>query len=119
MYELILKAPLKYPDYISKDGQDLLDKLLERDETKRLGTKKDFDEIKVHPFFDDIDWEALFNRKVEPPFVPQLKDDGDHQYFDTEFTGEQVKNSFAMKIADDEDDFGEFDFNSEQSEDKK
>lgn len=28
--------------------------------------------IRVHPFFKDIDWEALEARKVKPPFRPKI-----------------------------------------------
>ena len=28
--------------------------------------------IRVHPFFKDIDWEALESRKVKPPFRPKI-----------------------------------------------
>lgn len=28
--------------------------------------------ILVHPFFKEIDWNALENRKVKPPFRPRI-----------------------------------------------
>lgn len=28
--------------------------------------------IRIHPFFRDLDWDALENRRVKPPFKPKI-----------------------------------------------
>jgi len=33
---------------------------------------KDFDEIKAHPFFSDIDWDAYKRKEFEPIYKPLL-----------------------------------------------
>ncbi len=43
--------------------------LLNRNPLKRLGANGGF-EVKAHPFFASIDWDALYNRRVKPPFEP-------------------------------------------------
>jgi hypothetical protein len=43
-----------------------------REPTERLGAKEGAIEIKRHPFFKDMDWKALLNKKVMPPYVPQV-----------------------------------------------
>ena len=59
---------LKIPNFISEKGSDLLTKLLERDPNKRLGGGlKDAQEIKEHPYFQDVDWDLIYNKKVKPP----------------------------------------------------
>jgi len=111
MYELILKAPLKFPNFVPAEAQSLLRGLLEREEFKRLGAgPTDAAEIKAHPFFSNIDWEAMFKRDLKPPFVPQIKED-DTKYFDPEFTQERAIDSFA-EVAQDEEgaNFDEFDY---------
>ncbi|KAF0972041.1 hypothetical protein FDP41_009737 [Naegleria fowleri] len=112
MYELILKAPLKFPNFIPADAQSLLRGLLEREEFKRLGGgPTDALEIKSHPFFSNIDWDQLYERKLEPPFRPQLKDGDDIKYFDEEFTSERAVDSFAEVIDKEENqNFDDFDF---------
>jgi hypothetical protein len=28
----------------------------------------------MHPFFKEVDWEAVLQKRVPPPFKPQIKD---------------------------------------------
>ena len=59
---------LKIPDYISEKANNLLRRLLERDPNKRLGGgAKDAQEIKEHPYFQDVDWDLIYNKKIKPP----------------------------------------------------
>ncbi|PSN56883.1 hypothetical protein C0J52_00689 [Blattella germanica] len=44
--------------------------------------------IRNHPFFRDMDWEALEARRVKPPFKPKIKSKKDALNFDAEFTKE-------------------------------
>ncbi|KAK8826707.1 hypothetical protein WA556_004296, partial [Blastocystis sp. ATCC 50177/Nand II] len=43
--------------------------LLERDREKRLG-RGGSEEVKRHPFFRDLEWEALLTRRVPAPWIP-------------------------------------------------
>lgn len=86
MYDKILNAELVIPErFASVEAQDILARLLERDPKKRLGSKSS-DEIRNHPFFADINWDDLYNKRITPPWVPNIKDDADTRYFDEEFT---------------------------------
>eukprot|EP00993_Chasmostoma_nieuportense_P001201 NODE_2101_length_1279_cov_78.429688_g1800_i1.p1 GENE.NODE_2101_length_1279_cov_78.429688_g1800_i1~~NODE_2101_length_1279_cov_78.429688_g1800_i1.p1 ORF type:complete len:370 (+),score=83.59 NODE_2101_length_1279_cov_78.429688_g1800_i1:64-1173(+) len=89
MYELICNSPLprkKLPDA----SRALLSSLLEKNLKKRVKT---FQEVKALAFFEVIDWQALDEKKVIPPFIPNL--DGNHlKYFDPEMTSLPAKLSF-------------------------
>ncbi|EAS04466.2 Serine/Threonine kinase domain protein (macronuclear) [Tetrahymena thermophila SB210] len=64
----IEKAPLKIPSYLSNEARSLLKALLQRNPAKRLGSGKgDAEEIKAHPFFGDVDWNTVYQRKLKPP----------------------------------------------------
>lgn len=40
---------------------------------RRLGCTSDGEnQIRTHTFFKDMDWDALENRKVKPPFRPRV-----------------------------------------------
>ena len=72
----------------SKSPADyLISNLLEPNPRYRLGRNEgDFVTIKNWEFFSEIDWEALENREVEPPFVPDVAHDHDTSYFDRKLT---------------------------------
>jgi serum/glucocorticoid-regulated kinase 2 len=73
MYRKILQEPLHFPssDIVPNSARDLLEKLLDRRPDRRLGAKG-ASEIKAHPFFHQIDWRKLLQRKYEPSFKPNL-----------------------------------------------
>lgn len=60
--------------YVSPACQDLISKLLTREEASRLGTKYGAEEIKAHPFFEGIKWQLL--RGETPPFIPKASGGG-------------------------------------------
>lgn len=39
---------------------------------RRLGCTGNETQIRGHAFFKDLDWEALEQRKVRPPFKPKI-----------------------------------------------
>jgi novel protein kinase C epsilon type len=63
----------------------------EKKVSKRLGCVSAHggeDAIKHHPFFRDVKWKELEERKVKPPFKPKFKNRKEATNFDTEFTKE-------------------------------
>jgi hypothetical protein len=46
--------------------------LLEPNPVRRLGTQGGAAEVKAHAFFATLDWEALGQGRLAPPFVPKL-----------------------------------------------
>ena len=84
--EIVLKTGnIKYPVYLSKDSIAILNALFTHDPDKRLGSDG-VDKIKKHPFFKNIDWDAIFAKKIKPPFIPRISSDSDTKYIDSEFT---------------------------------
>lgn len=68
LWEYILVKPLNFAHpALSENARSLLKRLLDRDAESRLQT---LDEFKKHPFFADVDFDAIYMRKVKPPIVP-------------------------------------------------
>ncbi|KAG1692141.1 hypothetical protein DVH05_025761 [Phytophthora capsici] len=62
-------TPAYDPKYFSADAAELIQQLLIRDPTKRLGAKG-AEEVKRMRFFSSIDWAQMEQMQVPPPFVP-------------------------------------------------
>lgn len=88
MFDKIMKAELTFPQFMSEESQDLLSKLLVRDPNHRLGSgDRDAMAVKEHPFFRDIDWDALIQGRCTPPWAPdKMGGSLDTSHFDEEFT---------------------------------
>jgi protein kinase A len=84
IYENILKGKVKYPPYIHPDAQDLLQRLITSDLTKRLGNLHGGSEdVKNHPWFAEVTWEKLAKKDIDAPYVPPVKAGvGDTSQFD-------------------------------------
>jgi protein kinase A len=84
IYENILKGRVKYPPYIHPDAQDLLQRLITADLTKRLGNLHGGSEdVKNHQWFTEVTWERLAKKDIDAPYVPPVKAGvGDASQFD-------------------------------------
>ncbi len=84
IYENILKGRVKYPPYIHPDAQDLLQRLITPDLTKRLGNlhagSKD---VMDHAWFAEVTWDRLGKKDIDAPYVPPVQGGvGDASQFD-------------------------------------
>jgi serine/threonine protein kinase len=70
IFDNILHKSVEFKHEIDDVSKDLIEKLLVKDPSKRLGcgakgSENDFEALKAHPFFEGIDWENLPN--INPP----------------------------------------------------
>ncbi|KAL1636553.1 Serine/threonine-protein kinase [Neofusicoccum ribis] len=87
MYKNIAFGKVRFPrDALSTEGRNFVKGLLNRNPKHRLGANRDAEELKAHPFFADVDWDALAKKNLVPPFKPKLKSELDTSNFDPEFT---------------------------------
>uniref|UniRef100_A0A4W6FNC0 protein kinase C n=1 Tax=Lates calcarifer TaxID=8187 RepID=A0A4W6FNC0_LATCA len=89
VFDSIVNDEVRYPRFLSTEAIGIMRRLLRRNPERRLGSgEKDAEEVKKQPFFRNVDWEALLQRKVPPPFVPSIGSKEDVSNFDEEFTTE-------------------------------
>ena len=55
---------LELPDHVSPLCKNLLKQLLDKNPLRRLGSKTGADEIKAHPYFEDVNWDDVFNKRI-------------------------------------------------------
>jgi serine/threonine protein kinase len=69
--EKIIKAKVTYSKWMSPDSVDFMKSLIKAKVANRLGSGKEgTSELKSHPWFKDVNWKALSEKKVKPPYVP-------------------------------------------------
>ena len=85
MTQSILKDPLRFPDDVttkcSANGVQALRALIERDPDARLGCRsldEGIEDVRRHPWFNNLNWDLIETKRSEPPFTPDLK----HSNFD-------------------------------------
>jgi protein-serine/threonine kinase len=94
LFERIRRGDLSYPSYVTPVAKSLLQSLLYADPNRRLGGGPgDGEEVKAHAFWAGLDWAAVLQKRMPPPFKPNVKEDGDVKYFDKEFLDMPVVNS--------------------------
>lgn len=107
IYENILRGRVKYPPYIHPDAQDLLQRLITPDLTKRLGNlhggSKD---VMNHAWFAEVTWDRLAKKDIDAPYVPPVQGGvGDSSQFDkypeeTEKYGEKAPDPHGYLFRD-------------------
>jgi serine/threonine protein kinase len=88
----ICQGTFKMPKSIGKKLTSLLHGLLQKDPKQRLGAKNGADEVMEHPFFKDLQWDALFNKQYEPFFKPKILGTNGLNNFPPEFTETQIQS---------------------------
>lgn len=90
LFENLRSAPLKFPMSVARTPALFIQALLNRNPVKRLGANGG-EEVRRHAFFSTIDWDALYNRRIQPPFEP-MRNRGaeDTVNFEREFTNMPV-----------------------------
>lgn len=58
---------------ISVDAKDFISEQLNPNHNERLGATNGIEEIKNHSFFEDVDWDMIYKKEIDPPFIPLLK----------------------------------------------
>jgi len=83
LFQRLRGAPLTFPFYVSRQTAHLITGMLARNPVERYAAA----EIKAHPFFAGLDWDALYRREITPPFNP-CRDSGalETKNFEKQFT---------------------------------
>uniref|UniRef100_A0A3Q2QCY1 protein kinase C n=1 Tax=Fundulus heteroclitus TaxID=8078 RepID=A0A3Q2QCY1_FUNHE len=115
VFDSIVNEEVRYPRSLSARAASLIQKLLQKDPALRLGSgEEDAAEIKQHPFFKNMDWDALLAKRMKPPFLPAIAAPQDVSNFDEEFTRLQPVLSLprtpCVLTAEQQRVFSDFDF---------
>lgn len=68
---------------MSPHAQDIVRSLCTVDRSRRLGNiSGGAARVKAHPFFEGVDWTALYERRSVGPIIPPIRFVGDARCFD-------------------------------------
>ncbi|XP_065185197.1 cAMP-dependent protein kinase catalytic subunit alpha-like [Sycon ciliatum] len=101
IYEKIVSGKVRFPSHFTQDIRELLRNLLQVDITKRWGNLKNgVSDIKDCKWFTGAptDWIAIFQKKIDAPFIPKTKGAGDCSNFD-DYDEEPLRISGTEKFA--------------------
>jgi serine/threonine protein kinase len=82
VYKNILHSTLKFPRDFDDDTKSICKHLIQRDLSKRYGNLKNKSlDIRNHRFFKEIDFDALLNFELKPPYIPIVMSNTDLSNF--------------------------------------
>ena len=67
MFQNISENKLEFQEFFSEEIKDLLKKMLDKEPKKRIGINNDKSDLKNHVFFDGINWDEIYLKKIKPP----------------------------------------------------
>ncbi|OCT67388.1 hypothetical protein XELAEV_18038682mg [Xenopus laevis] len=118
LYDSIVEDEPCYPTSMDSGALSFISELLKKNAEERLGsTPGDAADVAEHPFFHDIDWDELIERKAMAPYIPSLDGPEDVKYFDEKYTNlpanlTQPKGPPAEMAREIEEAFQDFDYSA-------
>ncbi|CAF0750262.1 unnamed protein product [Didymodactylos carnosus] len=95
LFQVILQQPIRIPRSLTVRAKQVLEGFLNKNPKERLGCRgptchEGFDDIRIHPFFNQINWVKLESKQIIPPYKPIVANEHDLSHFDPQFTNEDV-----------------------------
>lgn len=96
MFYRIIHTEPNFPSTFSTEARECCRGLLRVSESERLGSgESGAQEIMRTPFFRPINFAALFNKEIPPPFIPEVKNEFDTKYVPKAYLKTEAKDSFS------------------------
>ncbi|EFE34247.1 uncharacterized protein ARB_06644 [Trichophyton benhamiae CBS 112371] len=83
IYEKIVAGCIRFPANMPASAKDIISALCKVNPSERLGhISGGSQRIRDHPFFEGIDWDDLYHKRVKGPIVPQVSHPADTANFE-------------------------------------
>ncbi|TPX71613.1 hypothetical protein CcCBS67573_g06126 [Chytriomyces confervae] len=80
---LIYEMIASHPPFFDDDPFHLYEKIVACHLSRRYGNLRDGAlDIKMHPWFQGINWDAMWELRMDAPYIPDVEGDGDTSHFD-------------------------------------
>jgi len=88
IYDAILGEEPLYPSDAPQSTVEICQELLAKKSEQRLGAgPTDAQELMVHPYFNGVNWDDLYHKRVLAPYIPTMASEMDTSDLDTEVAG--------------------------------
>lgn len=96
----ICGGKIRFPESMDSDTQDLIAGLCRVNPGERLGNLGNGTaDIKKHPYFKSIDWDAVYRRKNKGPIIPEIRSATDTSCFDEYDPAPDSKSVYTSDMA--------------------
>ncbi|ETO34806.1 serine/threonine-protein kinase PRKX [Reticulomyxa filosa] len=96
-YAKIMLGKVKYPRHFTPNAIEIIRGLLVAKPTKRLGiVHGGVSKIHHQAWFENFDWDALFEGSIPAPIIPKISSDEDRSNFETGIYTEVLFIFFAF-----------------------
>jgi serine/threonine protein kinase len=106
IYQKILLGRINFPSFLDPVAVNFISGLLEQNPSKRLGSKEGCNNVKNHEWLSSMDFNLLISKETGAPWVPEIVNEFDTSYFDT--NPETIESCPEPKIMTARDPFAEF-----------
>lgn len=114
MFYKIIHTEPTFPKELSPEARGCCAGLLTVSEVDRLGSgESGAQDIMDTPFFQPIDFSALLEKTLPPPFVPEVRDEVDTKYVPKAYLKAEAKDSIAEPSKGEVPNFEAFTFSGE------
>ncbi len=96
----IVDGKVRYPHGMSPEARELIGGLCTVNPSQRLGNiSGGAQRVKSHPFFNGIDWHALYYRQMKGPIIPHLRHAADASNFDDYEDAPESKSIYSEEMS--------------------
>lgn len=83
LYEQIVEGRLRFPHNMTMAARDIISQLCKTDVTQRLGhIQGGSKRVKSHPWFESVNWDDVYHRRVKGPIIPRVEHAADATNFE-------------------------------------
>lgn len=74
VFDSILSNELAIPEDMTRESVNFVRGLMEKEPARRLGFGVNgAEQVMAHEFFDGVNWDDVYRKRIEAPFVPGLR----------------------------------------------
>jgi len=101
IYDAILAEDPLYSANAAQSTVEICQTLLAKAQEQRLGSgPTDAEEVMVHQYFNGINWDDLYHKKIPSPYIPTISCEKDTSNFESDVTGIDTAEPTEVQVGE-------------------